>query len=307
MTQREVYLKCLYFLAIVAELATIGGSFYLTIKGTIDGCYDLMKAGYKVNMDKMKELKASGKLDVKQSPLKKLLGWIIFLLPGINMLRIKMSMRKLSKLWLKNEDLKNTLEPMTEEEMKHMQSLSTKFERIEYVASLCEDKEKKEATPVEAVDANEGLVSLSTDPLEPIGYTLDDVKALNKATTYSYKVGVLRGKNTAIIGIPNPDKEIKNVRLNLESFVDKHEFTELSDEDFEGKTFEVVYPFSKYNLDDVKEVVAKIKKRQYKETAKSDLEEIERYRAEAQIEQQMIDANEGFARRMRKAGNRDNN
>ena len=121
-----------------------------------------------------------------------------------------------------------------------------------------------------------GLVSLCYEKLMPLDYTLDEVKRLNEATTYSYRIGKMDGRNIAIIGIPNPNGTIKKIRSKEDNYNTIHMYENMTEEEAKNKTF-TVYPFTIYEetQSEVEKVVQEIKKSRIDQAVKANLEERE--------------------------------
>ena len=175
---------------------------------------------------------------------------------------------------MKNPELKKYLVPMFEEEKEmYEDSFNTKLSGKTIRRSKIEWLDWYISTQY-------GLVSLCYEKLMPLDYTLDEVKRLNEATTYSYRIGKMDGKNIAIIGIPNPNGTIKRIRSKEDNYNTIHMYENMTEEEAKNKTF-TVYPFTIYEetQSEVEKVVQEIKQSRIDRAVKANLEEREASKA----------------------------
>ena len=160
---------------------------------------------------------------------------------------------------MKDPEIKKHLIPMPEIEKEKYAQLKSKFWKLKW-----------------ATFADYKLTSLCYEKLMSLDYTLDEVKRLNEATTYSYRIGVSNGKNIAIIGIPNPNGTIQRIRSKEDNYNTIHMYENMTEEEAKNKTF-TVYPFTIYEetQSEVEKVVQEIKQSRIDQAVKANLEERE--------------------------------
>ena len=120
----------------------------------------------------------------------------------------------------------------------------------------------------------------------PLDYTLDEVKRLNEATTYSYRIGKIDGKNVAVIGIPNPDSPVSKIQFKAEDYKITHTYEKMTEEEAQDKTF-IVYPFTTHEdtQADVNKIIKEIKQSRINNTTKANLEAL---KVQLRFEQEII-------------------
>lgn len=164
---------------------------------------------------------------------------------------------------MKDPEMKKYLIPMPEIEKEKYVQLKSKFWKLKW-----------------ATFADYKLTSLCYEKLMSLDYTLDEVKRLNEATTYSYRISKMDGRNIAIIGIPNPNGTIKKIRSKEDNYNMIHMYENITEEEAKNKTF-TVYPFTIYEetQSEVEKVVQEIKKSRIDRAVKANLEEREASKA----------------------------
>lgn len=246
------------FLGIVGELITVIGSVAITIHFIIESVLEIPNNGYKLDKDLLDEKKAKEKTQ-KPNSMKMVLTTMLLLAPGINLIYTSIKGVKLKKGIMKDPEIKKYLIPMPEIEKEKYAQLKSKFWKLKW-ATFVDYK----------------LTSLCYEKLMPLDYTLDEVKRLNEATTYSYRIGKMDGRNIAIIGIPNPNGTIKRIRSKEDNYNTIHMYENITEEEAKNKTF-TVYPFTMYEetQSEVEKVVQEIKKSRIDRAVKANLEERE--------------------------------
>lgn len=246
------------FLGIVGELITVIGSVATTIHFIIDSVLEIPNNGYKLDKDLLDEKKAKEKTQ-KPNSTKMALTTMLLLAPGINLIYTSIKGVKLKKGIMKDPEIKKYLIPMPEIEKEKYVQLKSKFWKLKW-----------------ATFADYKLTSLCYEKLMSLDYTLDEVKRLNEATTYSYRIGKMDGRNIAIIGIPNPNGTIKRIRSKEDNYNTIHMYENMTEEEAKNKTF-TVYPFTIYEetQSEVEKVVQEIKQSRIDRAVKANLEERE--------------------------------
>ena len=250
------------FLGIVGELITVIGSVAITIHFIIDSVLEIPNNGYKLDKDLLDEKKAKEKTQ-KPNSTKMVLTTMLLLAPGINLIYTSIKGVKLKKGIMKDPEMKKYLIPMPEIEKEKYAQLKSKFWKLKW-----------------ATFADYKLTSLCYEKLMPLDYTLDEVKRLNEATTYSYRIGKMDGRNIAIIGIPNPNDTIKRIRGKEDNYNTIHMYENMTEEEAKNKTF-TVYPFTIYEetQSKVEKVVQEIKQSRIDQAVKENLEELQASKA----------------------------
>ena len=244
------------FLGIVGELATVISSVIISIHFIIDSVLEVPNNGYKLDKSLLEEKKAKEKTS-KMNVMKLALTTMLLLTPGVNLIYTSIKGTKLKKGIMKDPEIKKCLIPMPEPEKEKYAHLTSKFLKLKW-ATFTDYK----------------LTSLCYEKLMPLNYTLDEVKRLNEATTYSYKIGISNGKNIAIIGIPNPNGVIKRIRSKEDNYNTIHMYENITEQEAKKLTF-TVYPFTMYKetQSEVEKVIQKIKQDRADQAAKASLEE----------------------------------
>ena len=200
------------FLGIVGELATVVGSIVITLNCAVDSVLEISKNGYKIDksvLDEYEKRKAEEKKE-KSNGLKKALAVVLLFVPGVNLLRASIASIKTKKSLMNNPQIKEALIPMTDKEKEQYAKMEGKMQKLTFTAfTTAKENDEEEFIGFigkRPIVVDYGLTSLYYENLIPLAYTLDEVKKLNEATTYSYRIGKIDGRNVAVIGIPNPDR-----------------------------------------------------------------------------------------------------
>ena len=166
---------------------------------------------------------------------------------------------------------------MTEEEKEQYAKMEGKLQKLTFTAFTASKESEEEFFGFigkRPIVVDHGLTTLYYGPLMPLNYTLDEVKRLNEATNYSYRIGKIDGKNVAIIGIPNPDSPVSRIQLKSEDYKITHTYEKMTEEEAQDKTF-TVYPFMSETNEKVQEVVEEIKQSRIDLATKANLEALQ--------------------------------
>ena len=268
------------FLGIVGELATIIGSVAISVNGAIDSVLEISKNGYKIDKNVLDEIqkKQAEEKQKKNNGVKKLLGVILLLVPGVNLINVGIKSIKLKKSVMNDPQVKQAIVPMTDKEKEQYAKMETKMQKLAFTTFTIENKnEEKEFfgfVGKRPIVVDHGLTSLYYEELIPLAYTFDEVKRLNDATTYSYRIGKIEDRNVAIIGIPNPDSPVSRVQFKKENYNITHAYEKMTEEEAQDKTF-VVYPFTTHNEEDVEKVIEEIKQSRIDNAVRANLEALQ--------------------------------
>ncbi len=266
------------FLGIVGELATVVGSVAITLNGVLDSVLEISKNGYKIDksvLDEYEKRQAEQKKE-KTNGLKKALGVVLLFVPGVNLLRAGIANIKMKKSVMNDPQIKEALIPMTDREKEQYAKMEGKMQKLTFTAFTTAKENEEEFfgfVGKRAIVVDHGLTSLYYEELTPLAYTLDEVKKLNEATTYSYRLGKIDGKNVAIIGIPNPDSPVSRIQFKSEDYKITHAYDKMTEEEAQDKTF-IVYPFTTHNEEEVQKVIEKIKQFRIDGTRRANLEPV---------------------------------
>lgn len=228
------------FLGVLGEFVTILSSLFLQVKGSKDHVLEIPKNGYKISkdvFDKYDEMRMNSE---NSNSLKRFLNIVLLLIPGINIGYSIFKNYSLRKNIMKSLDINNALVLMTEEEKENYLNCFNKKEKLMYFLFLC-DKEKEEENflnPKKVVVLERGVECLRYEKL-PDTFSLDEVRKLNIATNYTYRIGIVNDVYTAIVGIPNPNTIFTRIRFNDSNV---HYFINVDEGEVHDKKF-VVYPF----------------------------------------------------------------
>ena len=250
-------------LALLGETITIAGSTAIVLNGGKNLLIDLANKGYKVDQKAMEEYKKNHQ-EEPPSKGKKALARLAFFTPGVNMLVSGINMHKTRKEMMNDPEFQKIIVPMTDEEKETYSRIKKGTEKILYLMAISgKDNEDEEILAVAGnriLVADSGLLSLSRkDRITSYSYTFDEVKQLNEATGYSYRIGTANDINLAIIGIPNPDYVVKRVAFDDE---EKQEYTVIPEEAANERRF-FVYTDSSSTKEDVIKLADELREKRY--------------------------------------------
>ena len=267
------------FLGIVGELATVIGSVVITLNAGLDSILEISKNGYKIEKSVLDEFQKKQAEEKKQKSnlANKILGTVLLLVPGINLINASVKGAKVKKSVMNDPQIKEAIVPMTEEEKEQYAKMEGKLQKLTFTAFTASKESEEEFFGFigkRPIVVDHGLTTLYYGPLMPLNYTLDEVKRLNEATNYSYRIGKIDGKNVAIIGIPNPDSPVSRIQLKSEDYKITHTYEKMTEEEAQDKTF-TVYPFMSETNEKVQEVVEEIKQSRIDLATKANLEALQ--------------------------------
>lgn len=280
------------FLGIIGELATVIGSSYIILNGTLDSILEISKNGYKIDKNTLDEFSKKQKKEKqsKNNGIRRLLGGIILLTPGVNLINSIIKVSKLKKSVMNDPMIKESIIPMTDKEKEQYAKMEGKMQKFAFTAFTTKkgnnDEEFFGFVGNRPIVVDHGLTAIYCEELMPLDYTLDEVKRLNDATTYSYRIGKIEDKNVAIIGIPNPDSQVSRIQFKKENYNITHAYEKMTEEDAQDKTF-VVYPFTTHYEEDVQKVINEIKQSRTHSSVNTNLEALQ---VEPRFEQDYIQA-----------------
>lgn len=269
------------FLGIVGELATVISSVAITLNAGLNAVLEISKNGYKIDKSVLEKVEKKQVAEKKQkaSLANRVVGTIILLIPGVNLISASIKGVKLKKSVMNDPQIKESIVPMTKKEKEQYAKMESKSQKLAFTA-FTSIKENEEdffgfigKSPI-VVD--NGLSSLYYEKLIPLDYTLEEVKRLNEATTYSYRIGKIDGKNVAVIGIPNPNSPLSRIQFEKENYKITHTYEKMTEEEAKDKTF-TVYPFTTHNdtKEEVEKIIQEIKKSRIDNATKTNLEALE--------------------------------
>ena len=271
---------------IIIELASIVGTIVISTNAGVDSVLEISKNGYKIDkkvLEEFKKNKEEGNL--KNLSFKtKVKGTALLLIPGVNVIDSLIKGKKLKNTIMDSPEIKEAIIPMTEREKELYANMNSKFEKLAFTAFTAgKENDEEEFMGIYGhipIVVDHGLSSLHYEELLPLAYTFDEVKRLNDASGYSYRIGKMDGRNVAIIGIPNADKTICRLQLKNENYKVTHNYENMSEEEAKDKTF-IVYPFTKN--DAVEETIQEILKSRG-EKSKKEEPRLETYSAAPGVE-----------------------
>lgn len=279
------------FLGIVGELATVVGSVAISFNGAVNSVLEISKNGYKIDksvLDEYQKRQAEEKKE-KTNGIKRALGVALLFVPGVNLLRATITNVKMKKSVMNDPQIKEALIPMTDKEKEQYAKMEGKMQKLMFTAFTTAKENEEEFfgfVGKRPIVVDHGLTSLYYEELMPLAYTLDEVKKLNEATTYSYRIGKIDGKNVAIIGIPNPNSPVSRIQFKAENYKITHTYEKMTEEEAQDKTF-TVYPFTTHDdtQADVEKVIQEIKQSRIDNASKANLEALE---LQPKFEQEII-------------------
>lgn len=181
---------------------------------------------------------------------------ILLYVPVVNIIYVQLIRRKVKKDIMSFTELDDFLMPMTDNEKIEYSKLKSNSDRLTFSFFIINhDFGNSEFVGFSDGDLkihDRNIVLTSDQRLDPLGYSLDEVKRLNNVTNNNYILGELNGVNTAIIGIKdlnligNKIKLISNYRLT------ENDYVRMTDEVAKDKKF-VVYS----NMDECSDKISK--------------------------------------------------
>lgn len=289
-------------LGIAGELGTIAGSFYILFNGVINSMLEIAKKGYKFKRNELDEYINNNKNKEKANGFEIALGLVLLLIPGVNLLNAIIKSHQMKTIMLNDPTMKKFLIPMTDKEKEQYSKMKGKKEKLIFTGVISnkenDDKEFFGFIGNKAIVVDYGLTAIYNEKLLPLDYTLDEVKELNEATTYSYRIGTIGGKNIAIIGIPNPDSPVKRIQFKSENYKMTHTYNIMTEEEAQDKKF-IVFPYTTHNEEEVQKIIEKIKQARINRITKSE-EELEQKQpifeeayAPTEIEEPIVEKQQG--------------
>ena len=243
------------FLGIVGGIASFAGSIALRVNGVFDALIEIGNKGYKIDKETVnkyqKELEEEkNKNNDNNKGLKKAVNIVLLLTPGVNLVKATIDVNRIKKnienLVVSDSEYAYAFIPMTDEEKEDYAKIEGKLAKLAYVSFVTMKNEDQEffgfaGSKILAVD--HGLESLYYEPVLPFECTLEEVQKLNDATTFSYRLGRVNGKNIAIIGVPNPNSSFKRLDMGTDEIQRGQDFIPMTEEEARNERF-TVYPFT---------------------------------------------------------------
>ena len=250
------------FLGIIVELATVAGTLAIVVRDEMDAIIKIPENGYKIDKDTFEKWRKQRTETVKEVTLiQKWKFFFLLLFPGVNLINATIKGVQLKRSVMNNPQFQEVLIPMTQEEKDFYSRLEGRFQKVMCATFSITKKEEEELMGFDGkhpIIVDHGLMSIYNEKLLPLAYTLDEVKRLNEATTYSYRIGKVDGRNVAIIGIPNSNKAVCRLEFVKEDGGVKHTYESISEEEAQNSTF-IVYPFSSDDEEEVQKVIEEIR------------------------------------------------
>ena len=250
------------FLGIIVELATVAGTLAIIVRSEIDAVIKIPENGYKIDKDTFEKWRKQRAETVKEiTPFKKWKFLFFLVFPGVNLINATIRGIQLKRSVMNDPQIQEALIPMTQEEKDFYSRLEGRFQKVMCATFSIAKKEEEEFMGFvgkHPIIVDHGLMSIYNEKLLPLAYTLDEVKRLNEATTYSYRIGKVDGRNVAIIGIPNSNKAVCRLEFVKEDGGVKHTYESISEEEAQNSTF-IVYPFSSDDEEKVQKVIEEIR------------------------------------------------
>lgn len=249
------------FIVLLAEIVTVIGSANMIVNGAIDAFNEIGDKGLRIDKTKLgQDDKSSANeiinLNFSLKGMNKL-AKLSLLIPGINLITAAVVRKKFKKGLEESEAFQKCLVPMTECEKIGYDSCNSKQEKMHFmliIAQLEEGQELIACADGNAIVCDNNLTIINEEPLVQLAYTFDDVKRLNEATGYTYRIGKVNGTNTAIIGIHGDDYQIKKITFGDGN---KYDFVPMSEEEAKNQKF-IIYPSCKEDEEKTKPVITEI-------------------------------------------------
>ena len=272
-------------LAVLGEVASVAGTLAITLKGGTDLILEITENGYKFPFGSKEEMEAflakSKEKRNNKKGLKDLYNKVSMFIPGVNLITASVNIRKMKKEVLNDPETKKIIVPMTDKEKEQYSKMDGKLQKLQYIIFLTENNKEKEFVGFighHPLAVDHGLLSIYFDEILPLNYTLEEIKRLNDATGYTYRVGKIDGRNVAVIGIPEPDKLVSRITFKSEDCNIKHDYNRMTDEEAEGKEF-AVYPFSlnQESKEKLVQVIEEIKNSRVDAAVKANMDELRKF------------------------------
>ncbi len=156
-------------LGIVGEIATVAGSIAITLNGGVDALLEISKRGYKLDKKVFDEYQNRLKEEQKEknSGLKKVVGTVLLLTPGVNLLRAGIISLQIKKAMLTDPEIKKALVPMTDSEKEQFAILDKKFDKAAFTLLMLDEEDKKEVKEV-AEETQQPSIDNTTESVESV-------------------------------------------------------------------------------------------------------------------------------------------
>lgn len=247
---------------ILLDIGTFGLSIFIKFKGAIHATISLAEDGYIVDKNKYLEKQKNGTLKTKKkNKLLDTLRLICWFIPGVNVICSSVEAINYKKNYKKEVFDNDVYIKLSDHKIKLLNGIDSTLTKVVYIGNLIEDKEVVAVSNSHVFTVDTDNFKLKYDKLEPIGYSLNDVKELNNITGYTYRVGTMDNDNVAIIGIPSPYTKVERVNFRDETFMQYHMFEEMDLDDAKYKKF-TVYPctWEERFANDIHNSIEKMKK-----------------------------------------------
>lgn len=271
-------------LGIMGEIVTIIGSAAITMNAAINSLLEIPKNGYKIDKNILEEYKKRRAQEEKKKVnfFNRILGVILLLVPGVNLINASIKGNKVKKSVINDPQIKELIVPMNEKEKEQFAKTEGRLKKLSFAVftSVKENEEEEFFGFIgeRPIVVDHGLTSLYYEQLIPLDYTLNEVKKLNEATSYSYRIGKIDDKNIAIIGIPNLDSPVSRIQFKKEDYKITHTYEKMTEEEAQNKTFIVYqYTINEDTQENVEKVIEEIKKSRVNYRTKSNVKALDKY------------------------------
>lgn len=222
-------------LAILIEILSVVGSSVIALKGATDALLQIPENGYKLDMETLQKYQQQylQNNDKKRRGLAK----ILLFTPGVNLIFMTVNSYKFKRNVMNDETVRKTLIAMTDDEKEEYAKIDNYFEKVLF--TLASEKDaiiRKNSSGIQV-----GTAAIYNEALPEV-YTVEEVKRLNDVTKDTYRLGIIDGVPTAIIGIPGEDRPVKIIKFKDEDYKVSHKYVHISEWTARDKSF-VVYPF----------------------------------------------------------------
>jgi len=222
-------------LTILIEILSVVGSSVIALKGATDALLQIPENGYKLDMETLQ--KYQQEYSQNNDKKKRNLAKILLLTPGVNLIFMTFNSYKFKRNVMTDETVRKTLIDMTDDEKEEYAKIDNYFEKVMF--TLTSEKDaiiRKNSSGIQV-----GTAAIYHEALPEV-YTVEEIKKLNSVTKDTYRLGIIDGVPTAIIGIPGEDRPVKIIKFKDEDYKVSHKYVHISEWTARDKSF-VVYPF----------------------------------------------------------------
>ena len=248
-------------LFLLLELATISISNFINMKSGCDSIIDIGKRGYKIDADKLEEIKEKREFEKLTSnpDFRDLIRCITAAIPFVNICYTLYNKKRVRDEFF--DYIEPALIPMTEEDKEAFENADSNIKKMMLVTYQDKEVEKVKHTDNSSMYKIHSFDEIYFEKILPLSYTLDELENIQSIYTDETKsvVGRCDNRNIAFVGVPK-DHELDLISFLYESPGYKYEYITKSKSEMKNERF-LIYPYSSNSLLDEK--IEEIRNKRY--------------------------------------------